>query len=219
MKCETLPGGAQQSLTDPGDVQPLCESRGQRPAGQRMVVAAGLSRSSAISPMIMPGSARAMTQHHVANRLTSCATRRDKQKRKPPAALPQQHWPAAAQRRTPPRHQTLGRTSLKDVHPRKIFRLVRRSLSRPIRPGAKPSLRLYERQASGLFHLCQPHTTRRAPRRGVPHLGQECSIGCGPGNFTEPLSDIHRTGSCGRGLTSSAPTLTSTALTTVGPRT
>ncbi|AKO24008.1 class I SAM-dependent methyltransferase [Mycobacterium tuberculosis] len=44
-------------------------------------------------------------------------------------------------------------------------------------------------------------------------------IGCGPGNFTEPLSGHPPDGGLAVGFDISAPTLTSTALDNRGPRT
>ncbi|CCK59040.1 Protein of unknown function, possible methyltransferase fragment [Mycobacterium canettii CIPT 140070010] len=75
------------------------------------------------------------------------------------------------------------------------LRLVRGSirLSRPIRPGAKPSLRLYERLwRPASFYLASRIITRTKRRRAAValQLGRAHSlldIGCGPGNFTEPL--------------------------------
>ncbi|COV05827.1 methyltransferase [Mycobacterium tuberculosis] len=107
------------------------------------------------------------------------------------------------------------------------LRLVRRSirLSRPIRPGAKPSLRLYERLwRPASFHLASRITTRTERHRAAVslHLGRAhrvLDIGCGPGNFTEPLSGHPPDGGLAVGFDISAPTLTSTALDNRGPRT
>ncbi len=107
----------------------------------------------------------------IANMADFCATRRYRNAAGSPCRS--SIWPGApaTAERSPPMTPDLGRTSLKDVHPRKIFdRAPVNSaiLSNP--PGAKPSLRLYERLwRPASFHLASRITTRirRAPRRGV----------------------------------------------------